>query len=250
MAIRSEVNDLAEPPLTFLARMAKHNRLLGFGEGHVEGPERAFGAAMIRPLKDAGVTHLAVEMPQAFQKQLLAYVETGNRSTLTSMPYWLKGTEYVRMLDAAKQSEMEIVAVDVRRKFGYDHKPRAEFLDDTLRRDQEMANKISHVLDSDSGNQVAYWVGAGHLQSHQGSREIVAAALLSQRYPIHRVYNVPTVWQTNRLNMLVPDITSSAAVPIEKSTLIRGLHTGTEDWRYGSWDSVLLHPVRRASKLE
>ena len=99
---RAELDAKGVDPEPQLARIMKDVRVLGMGETHIApNPQRELGASAMADLKNAGATHLAIEMDQGRQAVLDKYMKTGELNP-ADLPEKLQTPDYVNMLESAR----------------------------------------------------------------------------------------------------------------------------------------------------
>src|SRR5262249_23082942 len=216
-------------PATEMSELMSKNRVLALGESHGDNNQmREFGAKIMPQLKEAGATHLALELPESAQPALNKFMETGilDRSIL---PPLLNSDDYIAMLNSAREAGLKLVAVDK------DSKGSGQL------RDAHMSRMIGEILD-DPNAKVVFWAGATHLQNNGDQ----AVAMLKENYKVASV--VPEYPYLNgTLARLTPDLTQPVAVPLGKAHDVARLPTTPNDYtetHYGNWDDVLIFPAQ------
>lgn len=220
-----------KPPEEALLEATRKNRVVGIGDIHGPlGPQLSFLADEMPKLKDAGVTHLAVEIPGLFQKNIDDW-SAADQEFLRSK---LKDkSSLINVIEQAKLSGIKVVGVDD--FYGANGEKLAS-------RDRTMAKNIMGILD-DPTTKVAFLVGAEHLQDgiRQDSFGPSAADLLRRKG-----VSIPTFY---------PQISSAqdALMPVARSLVaplnIDRAHYGdigklavASGVGYNKWDNVMLFP--------
>lgn len=217
-----------------LADAVRQNRVLMIGETHEEeNPNRAFGATVMQGLKDAGATHLAVELTP---DELRDFTATGD---MAKLPAGLRTQSYVDMLKAARTAKLELVPVNVGDDSG-----------GYQARDDHMAKEISTILDANPSNKVVAWLGNLHGADTTAGAYKSTADLLRPKYPTATVLDQyhgtldPLPYLSQDI-IKGPTVVRMADAPnISKLEFLR---TGNDiQERYGLWDMVLIHPPHKS----
>lgn len=233
--VRDEVRTNNLEPEKVVPSLMKDVRVLGLGESHFsDNPQRQFGTKMIPELAKNGATHLAIEVDSNKQPIFDEFMKTGKLNIL-ELPALLQDSEFVKMLNAARDAGMKIVAVD-------DHT-------DSGKRDQAMAKNIEKVLDQNPDNKVVFWVGAAHLQRISDpavNPDIkVASQILEQKYKTATVVPNIGTFDGSTLANATPDLTRPALLPISRMPNTSNLRSDALDipksW-YRDSDFVIVYP--------
>jgi uncharacterized protein YeaO (DUF488 family) len=218
---------------TALADAVRQNRVVMIGETHEEeNPHRAFGATIMQGLKDAGATHLAVELTP---DELREFTETGD---MAKLPPGLRTQSYVDMLKAARTAELQLVPINLGDDSG-----------GFQARDDHMAAEISKVLDANRNNKVVAWVGNLHAADTTAGAHQSTADLLRPKYSVATVLDqfhgtLDPLPHISKDVINGPTVIRTADAPnISKLEFLR---TGNDiQERYGLWDMVLIHPPHK-----
>ncbi len=231
LAIKKEINAYGRNPEEMLVEAMKGNRVLAIGEHHVDSSHRQLGAKMMPKLKQAGATHLALEVPAELQPALDAFMLTGSKDKLQGAL-----RQYQAILGAAREAGLKVVAVDKRGE---------------AYRDNHMAAKISGILDSDPKNKVIFWVGAAHLEcNNPHDKQPTAAALLKRKYSVCtiRALNEMVAGTPDSLESLTGELTKPVAISMRQASKISTLTDVVDPEypflvkRYGYWDQLIIYP--------
>jgi len=244
--VREEIRQHGKEPRQAVIDLIRQNRVLALGETHLSpNPQRDFGASIIKDLKDAGATHLAIEADKQLQPILDEFMRTGNLD-IKALPFGLRDPDFISLLNNAREAGLRIVAVD-------DHSDENR-RDGTTRvtRDQHMANNISDILKENSNNKVVFWVGSGHLtrisDANVNREHRSASEILRDRYSVATV--VPNIdrLDASTLTQMTPDLTRPTLVRTGDAPHLSRLRSSAleipKDW-YGDVDYVLLYPPTR-----
>lgn len=217
--VLGEINLYGEPPETVIKDLMAKNRVLAVGESHqTPNPQRDLIAQNMSALKEAGATHLAVEIPTSTQTILDQFQSTG-KLDLESLPNMLRDQAYLQMLQAARDNGIKIVAVDRSDTPAATGKPTpSDAPTETLQtRDQTMASNIGKILDQNPSNKVVFFVGARHLNRSNIPDTRLAADYLKDKYD---TATVKPVYANSRGEFIYPlsEITVGIEEPVAVST--------------------------------
>lgn len=232
--IRDEIRTNNLDPEKVLPSLMKDVRVLGLGETHDwDNPQRQFGTKMMPELAKNGATHLAIEVDSDKQPIFDEFMKTG-KLDMKDLPALLQDEEFVKMLNAARENGMKIVAVD-------DHSHR--------HRDQAMAANIGKVLDQNPENKVVFWVGSAHLErltDPDVNQEVkTASQILEQKYKTATV--VPNIPERDgsTLPHATPDLARPTLLPISRMPATSEFRSSRLDipksW-YHNADFVIMYP--------
>jgi hypothetical protein len=225
-AIRQDINSYGEDPLDVAQRAMREHRVLGLGEWHWSpNPFRVFGAEVMPRLREAGATHLALEIAATSQPLLAAFAASGDIDRF-ELPYMLRDVDYVNILKAARSQGMKLVAVD---------HPDI--------RDEHMVSSISTILDADPAAKVVFWVGGGHLKDGRGWG--TAASLLRKSYSTCTIKGELAFLKVAPLLRMSRGLKRSLVVPTSKALRVGDLRDSLLDSRfrcaqYKYWDYVFI----------
>lgn len=232
-AARQDINTHGTDPVDGLSRLMRENRILGLGEHHNVGPnaQRQFGAAMMPLLKEAGATHLALEIDIRNQSILDRFARTGeftplDRKAINSLH---EGGTYEQLLISAREAGLKLVAVDVNPH--------------VADRDTHMAQQIGKVLDADPNSKVVWWVGSNHL-GKEFKYDYTATELLRPKYSIAGVRDVihdRRPGYSAPLASATKDLTAPRLVRTADAANIAGFPYNSYA-TYGKFDYILVHP--------
>lgn len=233
--VREEIRTNNLDPRAAVSGLMKDVRVLGLGESHLgDNPQREFGAEIMKDLAQNGATHLAIEMDDYKQPVLDEFMKTGNLD-VSKLPPLLQDADYVKMLHAARDAGLQLVAVDNH------HAPKG--------RDQAMASNVGKILEADPSNKVVFWAGSAHLSRlsdpdvNQNAKS--ASQLLEQKYKTATV--VPNIngFDSSTLTSVAPDVTRPTLLPIDKMPQSSEMRSSGLDipksW-YRDNDFVILYP--------
>ncbi len=214
-----EINDYGQSPEKAIIDLMANNRVLAVGESHqTPNAQRDLVAEQMSALKKAGATHLAVEIPTSTQAILDQCSRTGQLD-VESLPNMLQDGAYLKLLRAARDNGIKIVAVD--RSDAPDSSSGTAQSDakaePMLTRDQTMADNIEKILDQDPGNKVIFFVGARHLNRSHVPESRLALDLLRTRYD---AASIKPVYANSRGEFLypLPEITAGLKQSVAVST--------------------------------
>ncbi len=233
--VRSEIanhsnNDVAK----LLCKALKENDILVFGETHRNEPNvlRELGAKLMPELRNAGATHIAIELDEKYQPLLDQFMKTGK------MPEKLGDVEvqdsYRDVLQAARACGIAIKAVD-------NHQVN---FSQGESRDGMMAKNVQKILDADSNNKVIFWVGAMHA-SHETlgvGKFKTAVDLLDDNHNVASIYE-PT-FSNEFPNLVSPDLKTDVLVATSETPTLANskLTDGLLPQLIGGYDYLLMVP--------
>jgi hypothetical protein len=230
--IKGEVEQSAHDPQQALLDATKNNRVVGIGDIHGPlGPHMALLAEEMPRLRAAGVTHLAVEIPAIFQKQIDSW-QPADKAFLHDR---LKDKDsIIDVIDSAKKAGVAVVGVD---EF---YNANGEML---ASRDRTMAKNIEKIL-QDPQAKVAFFAGGEHLQDGFRTDSFGPSAVDLLR---HKNIPVSTFFQqlSSSEDALMPiarDLTSSVSVSKADVPSIGPLKTAAGT-TYDKWDNVIFYPI-------
>jgi hypothetical protein len=246
-----EINVHGEQPEIVLKDLMAKNRVLAVGESHqTPNPQRDLVAQNMSALKEAGATHLAVEMPTNIQPILDDFFYSGQLD-LDKLPNLIQTQDYLNLLQAARDNGIKIVAVD-RSDQPADSgqpKPSNAQTEPLLTRDQTMAGNIGKILDQDPANKVVFFVGARHLNRSNIPGSRLAADYLRDRYDIATIkpdyanFRGEVIYP---LSEITAGIKEPVAVSTERAKILGSLPNtkfNEEDKEYlRDWDFVFIYP--------
>jgi len=218
-------------PQDALVKAAQANRIIGVGDIHGPlGQQTAALAQQMPELKKAGITDLALEIPERFQN----HIDRWNSNDQEFLRQRLKDkSALINLIDSAKAAGVKVSAVD-------------EFYtadgEKLSSRDRRMANNIAKIL-SDENSKVAFFVGAEHLQNgvRQDSFAPSAAELLRQKN-----YAIPTFYPqiASAQDALMP-VARSLSTPLNLNRANYGEIASLKNaagTTYDKWDNVVIYP--------
>lgn len=253
--IRQEIIDNGEEPVDALVSAMKENRILAIGEGHYEiEPQRDLGAKIIPLLKEAGATHLAIEVPENIQSYINEYEKTG-KLAVEKLPCLLQSDNYIRILDAARRNDIKVLAVD---RSLYNFKNDMIYADydgvgmQQPSRDQVMATNIGNILRDTPNSKVIFWVGSGHLhQNHNGIQPKYrnASTLLKDAGYSICTFRGEYGCKSNSPSLLMQiagDTNSPVSISTNKTKKLGDLTVYNPQVRpvnqYKEWDQIIIYP--------
>ena len=233
-ALLREVNQHGSDPVQMAVQAMRNSRVLGLGELHDgQSSQREFGGTVMAQLRQAGATHLAVEIPSNQQAMIDRFMQTGeiNRSDL---PFFLAHDNFVSMLRAARTAGLRIACVDVR---------------DGSDRDRHMANSIDTILRQNADNKVVFWVGGYHIRRVNQQDERTAADHLRANHTITTMSLRTPSDRMDSIATLTPNLTRGVGVSMSDAQGLSNLRSwyrsSRDTTRYGDWDHLILCPPRR-----
>lgn len=153
-------------PLNFVQLVEVSTPVIFIGESHDQDMPKQLIAENMKSLKDAGVTHIGLEMFNSNRQSVLDGYLAGK------VPYErvlkvLKGEwswypeEYMNILNAARTHGVRVIALDGRHRL---KKSQRHFSDSstTKFRDQHMANILATTFQEDQVGKILVLVGANH----------------------------------------------------------------------------------------
>ena len=178
-ALKEQINQMTEDPEKAILDAVKNNRIVGLGELHrTPNGLRTLVETMAKKLKEAGITHLAVEVNQKHQA-LLDRVCKGDKQAMqewqqkfaegelharVDLPNW------VAMVQAATEAGIKVVAVD---EPSDEPNTSPRYL-----RDRTIADRIEKIVESDKNAKVLVVFGAHHLATNSADKYNSAAELI------------------------------------------------------------------------
>lgn len=250
--IRMEVDGARRDPAAALLEAMSRKRILAMGEAHGSpSPQRELGAALMPRLKEAGATHLALELPTSEQEKLDRFMETGNPDDLPrdALYDWQRGgkrrDDYVAMLRSAREGGLKLVAIDTKGRTAFDSEG-----------DRAMAERIGQILESDPANKVLFWVGNQHLHQDDGQGRLKdyksAAEFLRESKWKDEMITVLEERQEDHdsaLARVAGDRREAIAIPTDRAAQLGELNRSASGEalltsRYKYWDLIILHPGR------
>jgi hypothetical protein len=150
-------------PLTAHSFANVESQVIYFGETHIYPGAKRVLAGLLRTLKTAGVSHLALEMFNSSQQPALdrfllgqLSLEDLGRELATAWSY--ETSPYLELLRAARESGIRIIAIDDRRP----EAPGSTFAENFHARDLFMAEKIADLIRREPGARVVAFTGSLH----------------------------------------------------------------------------------------
>ena len=235
-AIKAQIADKAQDPENALVDAAKANRVVGFADLHIRrGAYFQFLIDEMPKLKEAGITDVAVEMPQPWQRALDGWTDVGQAQML---PQLTDGQSLLDVVDAAKNAGLKVTAVD-------EYYASTENGENSPTRDRAMADNIEQIL-QDKDKKVLYFVGAEHLAS--GNRRATMTPTTVQRLRDDN-YSVGTFYQQlpsfpDGMIRSAKDLNRPISVDTKDADLLAPVRTvGFGQPPYGSFDNVIFYPA-------
>lgn len=232
-AARNRVLKDGSSPEDALLEAVKKNRVVGIGDNHGPlTPQLAFLADEMPKLKEAGVTHLAVEIPTAYQNRIDSWTADDKEFLRNRLK---DKSSLINVMEQAKAQGIQVTAIDD--MYGNNGQQLAG-------RDRTMAKNIMGLL-ADPAHKVAAVLGAEHLQD--GFRQ--------------DSFGPSTVDILRRKNIAIPtfypqvssafDSLTPVARSLDKPLNIDRAHYGeigtmpvSTGVPYSKWDNVVLYPPR------
>ncbi|HMP50990.1 MAG TPA: hypothetical protein PKD05_05490 [Candidatus Melainabacteria bacterium] len=242
--VREDINRLGKNPADMAIELMNGHRVLGMGEYHEgESHHRAVGIEAIGRLKEAGATHLAVEMPSDLRPLYEQFARTGEIPEGMLTGYW-NTEDFRKLVSEARKEGMKVVPVDLPRP--WDGK--------WSKRDPHMAQLVGDILDSDPKHKVVLWLGSAHLADVAGEAPegyTTAGTVLKDRYP-GQVATTNHVKLDERLLGLTTDLKKPVAVPnlgtavgeLKESDYIKKPGTLAHD----HWDYSFIYPLKNGKR--
>jgi hypothetical protein len=243
--LRKEANLSAEDPLEALTAALKRGRAVMVGEYHVsDSINRSLGAKLMPQLKEAGLTHLAIEHSSDFTGKIF---DANGKLDIDSLPPLLQHREFYDLLNSANKAGIEIVPVDSALDA-----PR-----DLASRNVHMDQQIADILENPD-NKVLYWVGNRHLQmlDTTGEGPQVARLLRDRGITLTTFYGQhDNFWREEPVrNLFTPH--KPLAVPTSKAPTLSSLSWLHDDSashalsKFSEFDYVLMYPHQTPSHYD
>ena len=243
--LRKEVNLSGEDPLEALTAALKRGRAVMVGEYHVsDSINRALGAKLMPQLKEAGLTHLAIEHSSDFAGKIF---DANGKLDIDSLPALLRHHEFYDLLNSANKAGIEIVPVD----------SALEAARDLASRNVHMDQKIADILENPD-NKVLYWVGNRHLQmlDTTGEGPQVAKLLRDRGIALTTFYGQhDNFWREEPVrNLFTPH--KPLAVPTAQAPTLSALSWLHDDSanhtlsKFSEFDYVLMYPHQTPSHYD
>lgn len=187
-AISKKLNAVGKDPQTAILDAVKSNRVVALGETHVSpNGLQEDGIALIPKMKEAGLTHLAVEIRKSQQGMLDEFLQGKISSDEFKTRFFEThdhkghGDDWLKLMKTAHNAGIKVVAVD-----DYKNLDKIEYLgiskETATQRDKSMSGMIGDILDKDPKAKVLFWVGADHLEKGVGKYQCdTAGELLRQK---------------------------------------------------------------------
>lgn len=238
--VKNEIASSGEKPGDAIADALRRSRVVMVGEFHIEDSiHRELGAKIMPQLKEAGLTHLAIEHSSDFQGKIFT---PEGRVDMNSLPPLLQHSEFEQLLSAAKRNGIEVVPVDAHMSA-----PR-----DLELRNQLMDKNISSILKNPE-NKVLYWVGNYHLQTIDPGTDgaQVVQLLRNKGVPVTTFFGQHDNFyrEVPLRNYYAPD--SAVAIPTSKTPVLGELNwlhpdqNGYGVHKYSEFDYLLFYPKQR-----
>jgi len=229
--IKTQIAAAAKAPESALTDAVAANRVVGFGDIHGPlGPHMTLLAEQMPALKQAGITHLAVEIPAVYQN----HIDQWASADQTFLRDRLKDkSSIINVIDAAKKAGIAVVGVD--ELYGANGEKLAS-------RDQTMARNIGKILKDDNAK-VAFFVGAEHLQKgfRQDSFGPSAVELLRQKQIPTTTFLQQLSSSEDALMPMARDLKSAVAINNSDVAAIGSLKNSAGT-TYDKWDSTIFYP--------
>lgn len=229
-----ELKGAAEDPAKHFSDALRKNRVLMLGEQHSESPRmQKFTADSIKELRQAGATHLALEVsPDA----LARYDKSKN---LNDLPEAFRTRDFAAMIEQAKASGMKVVGVDT----GTGDKDGQSYQE----RDNTMAAGIKGILDKDRNNKVVFYGGHMHgADTTQGANRSAADILRGKGVPVITAMEQSPNTPLDKVAQLGKEAARPFAFSVRKTPLIAETEVprlGNDvNEKYKNWDSVIVFP--------
>lgn len=253
--IEGEVSHYGQNPKAFLTDTLNTSRVVAIGEVHSGSVfHRAYFAGLMRDLKTAGATHLALECPTSAQSVLnrvdnsFSPIATDDNKSSKSadeavMQHLVKNRpDYHLLLSAAKEAGLKLIATDAPHVL-----QRSPF---DFERDKSMANEISYVLNKQKDAKVLFWAGGLHTTKTDHSFGHASATELLHRrgYPVASILAQPSEEdskvQCMGLYALTSTIKKPTVVPMgqAKRTGEMRLFAFDPKSKFKDWDAVIVYP--------
>ena len=252
---KHQIETVAQDPGRAIVTAAQTNRVVGIGDIHGPlGPQMSLLTQDMPALRSAGITHLAVEIPSDYQRQINDW-SSADQSFLRA--HLKDRSSLLSVIDAAKAAGISIVAVDKL----YD--PREV---QYTGRDTTFADNIQAILKTPD-SKVLFLAGAQHLQDDRRSTYATSPSVDRNREGLSpRIYNQgDTTPVESAVHLLreagisvetfYPQISSSAdsLMPItrdlETTVSVKttaapaiGVMKNVDGTNYYKWDNVIMFP--------
>jgi len=229
--IKDQIARAAKTPEEALLDAVKVNKVVGFGDIHGPlGPHMTFLAEEMPKLKQAGITHLAVEIPAVYQ----SHIDQWTSADQAFLRDRLKDkSSIINVIDSAKKAGIAVVGVD--ELYGANGEKLAS-------RDQTMARNIGKIL-KDETAKVAFFVGAEHLQKgfRTDSFGPSAVDILRQKQITTTTFLQQLSSSEDTLMPIARDLKDAIAINNADVASIATLKNsaGTS---YDKWDNTIFYP--------
>lgn len=232
--LADELKGAAEEPGKHLAEGLKKNRVLMLGEQHSENPRlQKFTADSIKELRQAGATHLALEVSP---EVLARYDKSKN---LNDLPEAFRTRDFANMIDQARAAGIKVVGVDT----GTGDRDAKTYQE----RDNTIAAGIKGMLDQDRHNKVVFYGGHMHgADTTQGANRSAADLLRAKGVPIITAMEQSPNTPLDKVAQLGKEASRPFAFSVRKTPLIAETEVprlGNDVIeKYKNWDSVIVFP--------
>jgi len=254
-----EINEFGQKPESVLPKLMLETRVLGLGEMHsFPNPQRELGSVVMKDLRDAGATHIAIEAGSDKQDMLNKFMEPGGKLDVGAMPTMLQDQPYINLLNAAKESGIKIIAVD--RRDGHENDNDASkkqiLQENGESRDQIMAGNIKKILEQDPSSKVVFWVGSFHLNRMEAkSEQKTAADILRDNTSVITVdplYDLLRGESFHALPELTAGLKQSVAISTSQAADVGAMPYGTaadtSEPYDRDWDYIIAYPHEAAQQ--
>lgn len=223
----------SEDPRGVLVQAVKNNNVVGYSDYHREpSPHIDMLIDSMAAMKDAGATHLAMELDAEMQPLFDDFMKTGKISDeLRSLIFMSHKTpnNMIRVMEAAHANGLKIVGVDK----SY-HAPD---------RDKVMADGISKILKSSPNSKVIYFAGSLHqMDSYNGADRMTAVQRLRKDgTKVETVFHALFADKSDASDLAMETDRVRSVQPDDAPRLAQ-LQTGAGS-KADKWDHVIVYPA-------
>lgn len=261
---KSEIKRYGTDPRTWLVESMQQNQVLALGESHVYdgvSEHHRLGGAMMQELKEAGATHLAVELASNHQDLLDRFVATGQMDLslldsskgteeYSSSKKFCESKDLLAVLDSARKAGLKLVAVDDADSIN------AGALSAIFgsKRDKAIATNIAKILAESPQNKITFWAGAIHTQVAVDKRDNERACEILREKGLGVVSVLPKAYDSmsdeDPCRTFVTGLQKPTLLPMRKAKdfsklpELRTIYPSVQN--FNAWDAVIFYPPKKA----
>ncbi|UOX34501.1 hypothetical protein LXD69_03075 [Flavobacterium sediminilitoris] len=142
--LKREDNQKKEAVISMIAEASKNYKVLMLNEMHWKPEHRVFATSLLKPLKENGYTHLAIEALDKGQDSLI----NSRKFAIKTSGYYTREPFFSNFIREACALGFKIV--------GYD-----DF--ESINREETQAENLKHIIDRDSSAKVFVYAGIDHI---------------------------------------------------------------------------------------